>query len=482
MLFKTFVSFLFAASLTFTANGAYSQDEGMETFSTQTAGKLFTIKGSNTIGAKLAPAWVKHYLEAKGLTDVSIKTTHIENEYRIEGYNGDLPVFVDIHAHGSGTGYSGLADGSGNIAMSSRPIKDKEAALLQSLGDMRDFSAEKVVAIDGLAVIVNRSNPVSSLTVEQIAKVFSGEISNWSQLGGGDMPIRVYARDDKSGTWDTFKSLVLGKQYSLTTSAERFESNDQLSDRVSTAPGGIGFVGLASVRRAKALGISEDSTDPLKPEPLYVATEDYPLARRLFMYVAPKQNNPLVNEFIHFVQSTRGQEIVNQIGFISQNPLSLQSETYADAPQTYKVLSENALRLSVNFRFKDGSAELDNKAKQDILRIVRYMQIPENADKRIQLVGFGDSKETAARSTVLSKLRAVAVKSALYSYGISSESVLGLGSDLPVASNAGSARLKNQRVEVWVFDTQLRSMITKTKKDASREKRQAATLDYAGSH
>lgn len=200
------------------------------------------------------------------------------------------------------------------------------------------------------------------------------------------------------------------------------------------------------------------------------------------MYVSPNQNNPLVNEFIHFVQSTKGQEIVNQIGFISQNPLSLQSELYADAPQTYKVLTENAMRLSVNFRFKDGSAELDNKAKQDILRIVRYMQMPENADKRIQLVGFGDSKETAARSTVLSKLRAVAVKSALYSYGISSESVLGLGSDLPVASNAGSARLKNQRVEVWVFDSQLRSMMTETKKDASREKRQAATIDYAGSH
>lgn len=236
------------------------------------------------------------------------------------------------------------------------------------------------------------------------------------------------------------------------------------------------------MRRAKALGISEDSTDPLTPEPLYVATEDYPLARRLFMYVAPEENNKAVNEFIQFVQSTQGQEIVNKIGFISQNPLSLQSEPYAEAPSTYKLLTEKALRLSVNFRFKDGSAELDNKAKQDILRIVRFMQLPENTDKRIQLVGFGDTKETATRSTILSKLRAVAVKSALYSYGISSESVIGLGSDLPVASNDGSARLKNQRVEVWVFDTSILPMVTNVKKDASRKKRQTATINYAGSH
>lgn len=482
MPFKTFVSYLFTVGLTLLANGVYAQNEGMETFSTHTAGKLFTIKGSNTIGAKLAPAWVKNYLEAKGLTNVSINTTAVENEYRIEGYNGDLPVFVNIHAHGSGTGYRGLAEGSANIAMSSRPIKDKEAILLESQGNMRDFSAEKVVAIDGLAVIVNRSNPIGNLTVDQIANVFSGKITRWSQLGGSDIPIRVYARDDKSGTWDTFKSLVLGKKHALTASAERFESNDQLSDRVSTNPGGIGFVGLASVRRAKALGISEDSTDPLTPEPLYVATEDYPLARRLFMYVAPEENNKAVNEFIQFVQSTQGQEIVNKIGFISQNPLSLQSEPYAEAPSTYKLLTEKALRLSVNFRFKDGSAELDNKAKQDILRIVRFMQLPENTDKRIQLVGFGDTKETATRSTILSKLRAVAVKSALYSYGISSESVIGLGSDLPVASNDGSARLKNQRVEVWVFDTSILPMVTNVKKDASRKKRQTATINYAGSH
>lgn len=481
MLTKTFVSFLLISSISVWASASSAQNEGMETFPSQTAGKLFTIKGSNTIGAKLAPAWVKNYLQAKGVTNVNIQTTSVENEYRIGGLNGDLPVYVDIHAHGSGTGYKGLKDGTAQIAMSSRPIKDKEATLLESFGDMRDFSSEKVVAIDGLAVIVNKSNPVSELTVNQIARIFSGEVRNWSELGGINLPIRLYARDNKSGTWDTFKSLVLGKNHTLSSSAERFESNDQLSDRVSTAPGGIGFVGLASVRRAKALGISEESTDPLKPEPLYVATEDYPLARRLFMYIPPKQNNATVQEFIHFVQSARGQEIVNNIGFISQNPLSLEAEQFTEAPETYQFLAEKALRLSVNFRFKDGSAELDNKAKQDILRIVRFMQDPENADKRIQLVGFGDSKAAPNRSTVLSKLRAIAVKSALYNYGISTESVLGLGSNLPVASNNGTARLKNQRVEVWIYKEGEHNALVDIKKDASREKRQAATFNYAGS-
>ncbi len=158
---------------------------------------------------------------------------------------------------------------------------------------MRSAESEQVIAIDGLAVIVNPANPVQSLSVEQVARLFAGEIVNWRELGGANAAVELHARDDQSGTYDTFKELVLGSQGKvLGSSAARYESNDALSQAVSTRPGAIGFVGLASVGQSKALAITDGDSQPMPPSTALVATEDYPLSRRLFLYADPKAQSP----------------------------------------------------------------------------------------------------------------------------------------------------------------------------------------------
>ncbi|WP_347330167.1 phosphate ABC transporter substrate-binding/OmpA family protein [Marinimicrobium locisalis] len=421
-------------------------------FASGQSGHLFTLHGSNTIGAKLAPELARDYLIDKGARDVSIRARQRDNEYRVEGRLAAGAVHIDVAAHGSGTGMSGLASGEAQVAMASRPIKESEQSLLADYGPMGTFEAEHVVAIDGLAVIVHPSNPVESLTVAQVAKLFAGEVRNWSELGGPDLAVSLYARDDKSGTWDSFKSMVLDGRHVLSESARRFESNDRLSDSVAVDPGAIGFVGLASVRRAKALSISQHGTQPLRPEPLYVATEDYALSRRLFMYTLPGRTPPLVREFITFVHSGAGQERVAKVGFVSQNPVSLKPELAPEVPASYKTLVRHAERLSINFRFEAGSARLDNKAQWDLQRLSRFLALPQNRGRQLQLIGFGDAEQTEHRALVLSRMRALRVKAALRERGIHAASVVGFGSDLPVAANKEGARLKNQRVEVWVFD------------------------------
>ncbi len=443
----------------------------MPPFPDAEAGRLFSIKGSNTVGARLAPAWVKDYMEAKGLESVKVNLnpSGIENEYRVTGFNDSGAVYyVDVAAHGSSTGFRALLDDSTDIAMSSRPIKDAEVAALAREGDMRSFNAENVVAIDGLAVIVNESNPIDALPVDTIAKIFSGEIGNWSEINGINLPINLYARDNNSGTWDTFNSLVLEPQYQLHASARRFESNDGLSDLVSRDPAGIGFVGLASVRNAKTLAVADGESRPLKPYPLYVATEDYPLARRLFMYVSPEKENPHVIEFLDYIHGDSGQERVQQIGFVSQNPVTLSVNSAASAPEGYREIARHAERLSVNFRFRSGSAELDNKAKQDILRLAEFIKLPANQDKKIQLIGFGDQKDSSSRALVLSQMRAIAVKSALYQQGVSTETIIGFGAYMPVASNSESGKAKNQRVEVWLYNQEVHELISNIKKVAEQ--------------
>lgn len=412
--------------------------------------RLFSIQGSNTIGAHMAPSWVMGFLAGNSVTGLAIEDTGIDGESHVVGLLDGEPVHVSIAAHGSSTGFEHLEKGDADIAMSSRPIKDGEVQSLVHMGPMRSAKAENVVAIDGLAIIVNPSNPVAQLTVDQLKQIFSGEIVNWKSLGGIDQSIMVYARDDNSGTWDTFKSLILTQGRSLTSRALRFESNDYLASFVANDPSGIGFVAMSAINNVKAVAVSDHNSQPLLPKPLYVATEDYSLSRRLFMYVSPKQVNPMVADFVEYVQSYEGQDQVDNFGFISQNPMSLISDEVGDGPLEYLSLMQNSQRLSVNFRFDQNSTTLDNKAQKDIGRIARFMRRPENNNKKLQLVGFGDVKSNQNRSVVLSKLRATAVKSALHRAGVTTERVIGFGSFLPVAANGVLGHLKNQRVELWL--------------------------------
>lgn len=442
--------------------------------SPEAVGTLFTMKGSNTVGASLAPTWAKRYLEHKGVNNVRIESGALENEYRIIGINGHTPVNIQVHAHGTGTGFSALKHRSAEIAISSRPIKTSENELVDANLDLRSLDTEYVVALDGLAVIVHPQNPVQRLTKNQVAQIFSGKITHWNEVGGHPIPINIYARDNKSGTWDTFNSLVLGSQYALSDQALRLESNDHLSTLVSNDAYAIGFVGLASVNQAKALAIAGSAGRALQPLPIYVATEDYALSRRLFMYAVPYMQNAFSREFLAFVQSTEGQRIVKDVGFVSLDPISTALEDQG-APNYYSNLTRYGERVSVNFAFKQGSASLDNKALRDVARLAKFMQKAENQEKLIQLIGFGDRKGNEQRAVILSKLRANVVNIELFKNSVTVESVLGLGSDLTIAESAEGSGGKNQRVEVWLFDKEHKHLLEQAKKDASRSKRQEST-------
>jgi phosphate transport system substrate-binding protein len=432
-------------------------------------GNIIHIHGSNTLGAKLVPAWAEQYLRALGVSQVQRRSLTRENELEVHGRYQQREISIRIAAHGSSTGFRALANANAHVAMSSRPIKESEVRNLAELGDMRKLESEHVVAIDGLAVIVHPSNTIDALTIDEIASIFSGDIHNWAQLGGSDKPIELLARDQNSGTWDTFKSLVLAGR-SLSASARRFESNDQLSDLVANSTNAIGFVGLASVREAKALAISDSYTQPLAPEVLHVATEDYPLARRLYFYTAENQSNPRTRDFLKFVQGAAAQTKVDDIGFVSLNPRLSQRSSIYEGPESYRTLADHAQRLSVNFRFSSGSARLDNRAMRDIERVAAFLKSEQASGMRVQLIGFGDLKQKERRAVLLSKLRASEVKAALFKHGVVSETVVGFGTHMPVASNLGSNRHKNQRVEIWLYEDAKHPLISQAKKSAHLER------------
>ena len=296
-------------------------------------------------------------------------------------------------------------------------------------------------------------NPLTTLNTEQLAQVFSGNIQTWEALGGVGGSIHLYARDDQSGTWETFKELVLSRAgLRLSAAAKRFESSEQLSDAVSLDPQAIGFIGLPYIREARAVAIVDGASQPMLPLNSLIASEDYPLSRRLYFYLPPAANNPWAKALITFTQSAQGQAIVAQNGFVAQSVVADSVLPGPHMPQDYQALTQQAQRLSVNFRFEEGSASLDNKARQDLLRVVDYLQRHAKLTKQVTLVGFGDAKDNPERAQLLSKLRAMAVRRELVKNGVILREIRGYGAQMPVATNTeDEGRLKNRRVEVWVY-------------------------------
>lgn len=411
---------------------------------------VLRIHGSNTLGAEVLPALAEAFLKKEGAKAVQrIQTA--PNEWRIEASTARSvdPIAIEIKAHGSSTAFTGISEGVADIGASSRSIKKEEAQSLSRFGDMTSPAFEHVVGLDGLAVIVNKANTVQALTKDQIAKIFTGQVSDWADVGGIAGPIHIYARDDKSGTFDTFQHLVLGKD-KINDKAMRFESSDQLSDKVAADTFGIGFIGLPYVRNAKAVAVADGEGLPLLPTPFTIATEDYPLARRLYLYTPPNRQNGYIRDFTEFTLEDRGQQLVNASGFVSQTVVATKPPIRRSFPSKYVDLIQNAQRLSLSFRFRPEARDLDSKAKRDLDRVMSYLA--RNPGRQVILLGFTDSNGDPAQNLEISRIRAQEVERELVVRGIFPTVVEGFGPALPVANNGSpQGAEKNRRVEIWIM-------------------------------
>jgi phosphate transport system substrate-binding protein len=411
---------------------------------------LARIHGSNTIGAELGPALAEAFLHKE--TGATTVRRHLgEDEVRIEARTteGDIDA-IEIQAHGSSTAFHDLQSGACDVGMASRRIRPDEIEALASLGPMASAASEHVIALDGIAVLVNPANPIDRLTMDQIAKIYDGEKARWSDIDGGGGPISLHARDDRSGTYDTFKSLVLGTR-TLAAGAHRYESSDGLADAVAADANGIGFVGLAYVRSAKAVMVEDAYGSPLLPSPATVATEDYPLSRRLYLYAAPSAPEP-ARRFVDFALSDEGQDIVAHEGFVDLRP-----ECDANAASCPRCSAElrstvaSACRLSINFRFDTDSKQLDTRALRDLPRVAALLAHGELAGRKVVLLGFSERTGRRSEEIGLSQAHAETVAAQLRARGVAVGAVRGFGAELPVGDDrTESGRDRNKRVEVWL--------------------------------
>ncbi|MDR1695104.1 MAG: PstS family phosphate ABC transporter substrate-binding protein [Endomicrobium sp.] len=224
-----------------------------------------------------------------------------------EFMDANSSVDITVRGGGSGVGINSLISGTCDIANSSRAIKDTEIQAAVSKG--RKAKAF-VVAMDGIAVIVNSQNPVSKLSKKQIMDIYTGKAVNWSQVGGNNSKIVVVSRDSASGTYESFGELALNKQ-KVIGSALMQASNQAIVTAVSKTPGAIGYVGVGYTGG----GIKSVAIDGVAASKETVLTGKYPYSRPLFMYTDGEPKGDTKN-FIDFVLSADGQAIAEEEGFV----------------------------------------------------------------------------------------------------------------------------------------------------------------------
>ncbi|MDX6766699.1 MAG: phosphate ABC transporter substrate-binding protein [Candidatus Methylacidiphilales bacterium] len=256
------------------------------------------IKGSDTLGAK----WVPMLAEA------------------FKAQNPDTT--FEIAAEGSTTGIAAITDGTCEIAMSSRRAKSTEISAAKAKGvDMH----ETIVCFDALGVIVNASNPIPSLTKRQVEQIFTGDITDWADVGGTAGTISIYTRNTASGTYQDFKDLAMSKR-DYAPSSQKMAGHEQIAAEVGKNALGIGYVGIAYFGAAgiKIVPIDVGGT-LITPSRETVLNKTYPYFRPNYFYTNGKPSG-LGEKFINFIFTPEGHKVTEQVHFVP-----------GDAPFTVQV-------------------------------------------------------------------------------------------------------------------------------------------------
>lgn len=254
------------------------------------AAKIIQLKGSDTI-VNMSQYIVEKYME--------------ENK-------GER---IAVTGGGSGVGISSLINGTIDIAMSSRKIKEKEEIAANKKN--RDIK-EIVLGYDGITIIVNDKNPINDLSVEELSQIYRGEITNWKELGGKDSPIVILSRDSSSGTHEFFKEYVIreenkNKDAEYAKQTLYMPSSEAIKQEVKINENAIGYIGLGYVDKT----VKDIKINSVEASVENISEKKYPISREVYWYVG-ETGNESIDRLVDFALSEKGQKIVVEEGFVPE--------------------------------------------------------------------------------------------------------------------------------------------------------------------
>ncbi len=326
----------------------------------------------------------------------------------------------------------------------------------------------RALAMDALVPIVAPDNPLPGISSPDLAHALAGDVENWAQIGGPDMPLVLHAL-----AADTDLQVALSRRLGKgIRAAITHPDQKSLAEAVARDPWALAVTGRAQTGRARTLPLSDSCGFPLLPTGLAVKAEDYPLSLPLYL-LTPRRRLPLVaREFLEFLSTPRAQAVVAQSGYIDRaaerQPMTAdglrlinaiqgagEETTLADLKRLVDVMA-GADRMSLTFRFEGGSTNLDPASRQNLIDLAELLEAGSFAGEALILAGFSDGSGAADANLDLSRDRAGAVRAALAELAPDLPEdrlprVAAFGEALPMACDTtGPGRRLNRRVELWL--------------------------------
>lgn len=433
-----------------------------------------TFSGSDTIADGLLPVLLASYatsLEADPVVLDTVGSFETSTQF-IDNFGfGDLIESYRIRSSVSTDAFMNLLGKSAEIGVSSRRITVDEARLLRGYGagSMVSSSSEHILATDSIVVISNPSNPIQSITVEQLAAIYSGEISNWSALGGNDAPINAVHLARGSGTRGVFEERILQEAPGQPVNSTEAEGSVDMSRIVTEDENAIGYVSIAFRRGAQAMSLTNECGIATQSDEFSAKTGEYVLQRPLYFYTRDDTVTEEATAFLTWAKSNEANSAVAKSGFIdlgitsaSEDANALRAENLQNANlDDYEATFADALiaemgsydRLSSTFRFFAGSNRLTPQSRVGVGRLIDYLENQPAGE--ILLVGFTDDRGPFDANLGVSQDRAAFMVDEIMEAAGSrldhiTFSTAGYGELAPVACNAtNTGRDINRRIEVW---------------------------------
>ncbi len=434
------------------------------------------ISGANAFGQNLMPMLIDYFALMQDM-ELGRSAGDAPHEEIFVLRRADGTVYVEFLVRSGGTAgvMTGLMDGTVTLGMlSALPEIAQRQALVDTLGEVPNTPTEFAVALDGLAFVVSPQNPLKALSMDQIAGIYAGTITNWAQLGGPDHAITPYMLDRDMGEGGFFTETFLrarGLVYGATI--QEVGDTETLNRRLMADPFGIGFTGVGNVDGPRILSLRGACGILSRPDGFGVAAQEYPLSNRLYLVDSGVARSAAMQDFLDFIQTEAAQTAVYNAGYIDDR-ITRQSVAAQGRRMQNMILEpavqgsgdiralagdlQTASRLSTTFRFQYGYADFDARSSHDLANLAAYLGQMDMTGREVLVLGFTDSEGTARTNTVLSKRRADFVAAELHkALGDRGNSIhitaKGYGESSPLACNdTPRGRDINRRVEVWIRD------------------------------
>lgn len=437
----------------------------------------FSIVGARTMGEVLLPALVESFAEQSGMLAQRVVRDDLHFTYvlRLRGTGQDV-ARINFQLSNSDDGFAAMLSGKADMVLTTREVTKAEAkaAYQAGLGDLKRTARSRIVALDGLVAVVSKDNPVSTISLADLADVFAGKIINWRDIGGRDAPIYLHMLAPDSGLAQRFQVDVLSaEKLGLASSVKHHASAAKVVDAVASDPFSIGISRFSEIGNAKGLSIGGTCGMAFTTSSRALKTKDYPLAAPLFLYTPARRLPKMAREFLTFLRTPAAQRTVRHVGFVNQTAeeISIQNQgkrlanAIASAgqetslPELRRMVEElrPASRLTITFRFNAGSSSLDAQSRANVILLARLLEAGAYDGRELMFVGFSDGKGDAGVNLKIAKRRAKTARAAvrLAATTLKSDqlslSVEAFGEALPMAcDNTAWGRQINRRVEVWV--------------------------------